>query len=69
MTQWVIVVYLCSPLVAPSPSTCFSETYGIYQTEEACRKAEDLLLHPDPRTALVWRLECSQVGIAPLRER
>jgi hypothetical protein len=29
MTQWVIVVYLCSPLVAPSPSTCFFETYGI----------------------------------------
>ena len=37
MTQWVIIAYLCSPLVAPSPTTCL--TYGPYPSEEACRSS------------------------------
>ena len=69
MTQWVIITYLCSPVVAPSPTTCLFETYGPYLSEEACRKAEDLLLHPDPRTFLVRALECTPVLPAPLRSR
>jgi hypothetical protein len=69
MTQWVIVYYLCSAQVAPSPTTCLFETYGPYPTKEACSSAEDLLMHPDPRTFTVRALECTMVLPAPLRER
>jgi hypothetical protein len=35
MTQWVIVVYLCSPLIAPSSTTgCMFETFGPYRPKK-----------------------------------
>ena len=37
MTQWVIVAYLCSPLIAPSTTTsCLFETFGPYPSEDVC---------------------------------
>jgi hypothetical protein len=58
MTQWVIVAYLCSPLIAPSTATgCMFETFGPYPSEEVCFSANQSM--PDPRTFTVRALVCT----------
>jgi hypothetical protein len=54
MTQWVIVVYLCSPLIAPSTTTgCMFEAFGPYPSEEVCLSANQSM--PDPAHSLYGR--------------
>jgi hypothetical protein len=64
MTQWVIVAYLCSPLIAPAATTgCMFETNGPYPSEEACLSAD--WPAPDSRTFTVRALVCTPLLAGP----
>ena len=50
LMQWVIVAYLCSPLVAPSTTTgCMFETFGPTRLKKSAPPLNQSM-PPDPRT-------------------